>query len=228
MERGRTVLVLGQAGSGKTSSLRNLNPSETLIIMSHDKELPFPGWANNYVYDKIEKGKGCILICKNFDTLKSTLIKLFKEGISFKNIVFDDFQFYSQRDLFGKAEEKNFDKWIVLAKNISDILLNIIGVSYLRKVNLIILWHANSDDVAREKGTMVKTGSKFIDEKLTIESLFTTVLLATVQDGEYLFQTNSTGETTNIKSPMGAFDLFIPNDINYVLKRLDDYSKGNV
>ena len=75
---------------------------------------------------------------------------------------------------------------------------------------------------------MVKTSSKFIDEKMTIEGLFTTVLKTVISDNEYKFQTNSTGGTTSIKSPRGVFEMLIPNDLDYVLKQLDKYDNGEL
>ena len=220
---GQAILVLGTSGTGKTSSIQNLNPKETLILMSQFKPLPFQGWAKNYSVDKFEKDKGCILVCENFEKLHKVLDNILSKPLPYKNIILDDFQFYTQRDVFTRADEKGFDKWIDLAKNISDVLMKIISGAYAKKLNLVIMWHSNTELIAEEKGTMVKTSSKFIDEKMTIEGLFTTVLLTTIQDGEYKFQTNSTGATNSVKSPKGVFKLYIPNDLNYVLSQLDKY-----
>ena len=212
----------------KTSSIEKLKPSETMILMSQFKPLPFSGWVKNYSVDKIEKGKGCILVCENFEKLNKTLDTIFSKNLPFKNVILDDFQFYTQRDVFSRADEKGFDKWIDLAKNISDSLMKIISGAFSTRKNLIIMWHSNTETVAEEKGTMVKTSSKFIDEKMTIEGLFTTVLKTVIIDNEYKFQTNSTGGTTSIKSPRGVFEMFIPNDLDYVLKQLDKYDNGEL
>ncbi len=228
MGNGQAILVLGMSGTGKTTSIEKLNPKETLILMSQFKPLPFAGWVKNYSINNVEKGKGCILTCENFEKLEKTLDFVFSKKLPFKNIILDDFQFYTQRDVFSRADEKNFDKWIDLAKSISDTLIKIIGGAFTNKLNLIIMWHSNTPTIAEEKGTLVKTSSKFIDEKLTVESLFTTVLLTNVQDGEYRFQTNSTGGITSVKSPRGVFDLYIPNDLDFVLKQLEKYDKGEL
>lgn len=225
---GQAILILETSGTGKTSSIQSLNPKETLILMSQFKPLPFGGWAKNYSVDKFEKDKGCILVCENFDKLNKVLDNILSKPLPYKNIILDDFQFYTQRDVFARADEKGFDKWIDLAKNISDVLMKIISGAYTKKLNLVIMWHSNTELIAEEKGTLVKTSSKFIDEKMTIEGLFTTVLLTTIQDGEYKFQTNSTGTTTSIKSPLGVFDLYIPNDLNFVLNQLNKYDNGEL
>lgn len=225
---GQSILMLGRSGTGKTSSIRNLKPQDTLILMSQFKPLPFAGWAKNYSIDKAEKGKGMILVCDNFEKLNKTLDSLFSKDVAFKNIILDDFQFYTQKDVFSRADEKGFDKWIDLAKNISDILLKIIAGAYTNNKNLIVMWHSNTELDTKERGTMVKTSSKFIDEKMTVESLFTTVLKTEIQDGEYYFLTNSTEDITSIKSPRGVFDLYIPNDLNFVLEQLIKYDNGEL
>ena len=222
---GQTVLILGHSGTGKTSSIKNLEPKETLILMAQFKPLPFKGWANNYSINKIEEGKGCILINDDFPSLIKKIETINEKNLSFKNIIIDDFQFYAQRDVFSNADEKGFNKWIDLAKTISEVLMKVILLSLSKNLNIAIFWHCNTDTVAEEKGTLVKTSSKFIDEKLTVESLFTTVLKTEVQDGKYMFRTNSSGDTIGIKSPAGVFEGLIPNDLNYVFSSLTEYSQ---
>ena len=112
-----------------------------MILMSQFKPLPFSGWVKNYSVDKIEKGKGCILVCENFEKLNKTLDTIFSKNLPFKNVILDDFQFYTQRDVFSRADEKGFDKWIDLAKNISDSLMKIISGAFSTRKNLIIMWH---------------------------------------------------------------------------------------
>ena len=41
--------VVGNAGSGKSTSMRNLDPKTTFIINVAGKPLPFKGWKKNYV-----------------------------------------------------------------------------------------------------------------------------------------------------------------------------------
>ena len=165
------------------------------------------------------------MINDDFPSLIKKIETINEKNLSFKNIIIDDFQFYAQRDVFSKADEKGFNKWIDLAKTISEVLMKVILLSLSKNLNIAIFWHCNTDTVAEEKGTLVKTSSKFIDEKLTVESLFTTVLKTEVQDGKYMFRTNSSGDTIGIKSPAGVFEGLIPNDLNYVFSSLTEYSQ---
>ena len=38
------LLVLGEPGTGKSSSLEYLDPKSTFVICSDEKALPFKGW----------------------------------------------------------------------------------------------------------------------------------------------------------------------------------------
>lgn len=44
----RVICVMGESGSGKTTSLRNLNPEETYIIDADKKGLSWRGWKKQY------------------------------------------------------------------------------------------------------------------------------------------------------------------------------------
>ena len=228
LEYGQAVLVVGRSGSGKTYSLRNLKPDETLIVMSNFKPLIFSRWAKDYSLNKYEKGKGLIKVCENFEGLKEFLDVLESKNLPFKNIIFDDFQYYSQRDVFTKADEKGFDKFIGLGMNIATAITRITNLSYTRQKNIAVLWHSNTETIAEEKGTMVQTSSKFIDEKFVVEGVFNVVLKTEIVEGEHKFKTNSDNNLLSIKSPEGVFDLYIDNDLNYVYNQLEKNDRGEL
>lgn len=228
MEFGQAILVVGRSGSGKTYSLRNLDPKDTLIVMSKFKPLMFRGSSKKYSLNKYEKGKGMIRVCNSFEELDRVITSFEKSKIPFKNIIFDDFQYYSQRDVFTRADEKGFDKFIGLAMNIYNAIARITNLSYSQGKNVVVFWHSNTLTLAEEKGTLVQTSSKFIDEKFVVEGVFNVVLKTEIVEGEYKFKTNSDNGLLSIKSPEGVFDLYIDNDIDYVIKKLDEYVKGEL
>lgn len=212
----------------KTYSLRNLKPQDTIIIMSKFKPLVFKNWKNNFSINKLEKGKGLIKICKNFEDLNKFINILITKKLPFKNIIFDDFQYYSQLDVFTRADEKGFDKFIGLAMNIQKSLDLITTLPYILGANIAIFWHSNTETLAEEKGTLVQTSSKFIDEKFVVEGIFNTVLKTEIVDGYYKFKTNSDNNLLSIKSPAGVFDLYIDNDLNYVFNQLSKFDRGEL
>ena len=44
----QSTLIIAESGSGKSTSIRNLEPKETFIINIANKPLPFRGWKKNY------------------------------------------------------------------------------------------------------------------------------------------------------------------------------------
>ena len=225
MKLGQAVLVVGRSGSGKTYSLRNLKPQDTLIVMSKFKPLIFKGWTKNFSMGKPENGKGMIKVCNNFEELHNFLNTLeSSKNLPFRNIIFDDCQYYSQLDVFTKADEKGFDKFIWLGMNIHSALVRMTNLSYTKGLNVAVFWHSNTQTLAEEKGTLVQTSSKFIDEKFVVEGIFNTVLKTEIVEGDYKFKTNSDNNLLSIKSPYGVFDLYIDNDLNYVFEELEKFS----
>lgn len=67
-----------------------------------------------------------------------------------------------------------------------------------------------------------KTIGKMLDNQLTLEGLFSIVLLADANDGKYKFITQSNGMTT-AKSPMDMFELEIDNDLKFVDDTIREY-----
>jgi hypothetical protein len=89
-----------------------------------------------------------------------------------------------------------------------------------KDVTVYFLAHIERDQDGNEK---IKTIGKLLDEKITIEGMFTIVLKATVSDGVYTFSTQSNGHDT-VKSPIGMFpSMMIDNDLWYVDKKIREY-----
>lgn len=227
MKTGQAILVLGSTGSGKSSSLRNLEPKDTIILTKEFKPLPFPGWKNKWnvsTMEKYDKNKGYIKVCNSFTELIEFVEKLGE--LPFKNIVIDDFQFFTQSSVFERVYDKGFDKWVELGSNIFISLKSLIALTYTKGKNIILINHSNTDTVTEARGTRVKTSSKFIDDTVTVESLFTNVIMALKRDEDYVFQTNSQIDGEFLKSPMGALPMYIDNDIQKVIELLDKYDNG--
>jgi len=91
---------------------------------------------------------------------------------------------------------------------------------------IFFIYHSETDKKGKEK---IKTAGQLIDQYVTMEGLFTTVLYAESEFNpltskiEYFFKTNSDGRNT-AKSPFGMFDdLKIPNDLGLVAKKVREY-----
>ena len=61
-----------------------------------------------------------------------------------------------------------------------------------------------------------------LDNQLTVEGLFSIVLLCQVEGSEHFFITNSDGSNP-AKSPMEMFEMRIPNDLKFVDTTIREY-----
>ena len=200
-------MILGQSGTGKTASLRNLDPAHTLLIQAVKKPLPFrsKGWA---WFDKEANPHGNIFVTDK----ATTIIKLMR-GTKRSVIVLDDFQYILANEFMRRVLDKEsgnaaFAKYNEIAHNAWSILMAASQLADDKRV--YILGHTQEDDAGRIKA---KTIGKLLDEKITIEGLLTIVLRTAVINGQYLFSTRNSGADT-VKTPMGLFeDEHIENDL---------------
>lgn len=205
------VMVLGESGTGKSTSLRNLKPEETLLIQAVRKPLPFraAGWAP---YNKVTK-KGQIITTDTPAHIEGAM-----RTIDRPVVVVDDFQYVLANEFMRRSDEKGFEKFTDIGRHAWDILRAAADLADTRRV--YILAHTASDEFGRTK---MKTIGKLLDEKITPEGLVTIVLRTVVRDGQYLFATQNSGSDTT-KSPMGMFaDLLIDNDLAAVDSAICDY-----
>lgn len=165
-------------------------------------------------------GKGKRLVTDNYDKIIGCL-KYLNNNKDIKNIIIDDFQYVISNEFMVRAKEKGFDKFTEMAQHYY-VIIEV--ASRLREdLNIFFLSHNEQ----KEDGTSkVKTIGKLLDEKITIEGLFTIVLNTVIQDNKYYFQTQNNGFNTT-KSPLGMFDeQLIENDLKLVTEKINEYYGG--
>lgn len=215
---GIPVLIIGESGNGKSTSLRNLNPEDCILIQAVKKPLPFKNswkpWNDAELKGSIIVNDNSAIICK--------AIKYFPT-IGKKIIIIDDFQYtmaneFMRRVLDKESGNQAFAKYNEIARAAWDIFMA--AQSAPDDVIVYVLAHSQTDD----RGiTKCKTIGKLLDEKITIEGLFTIVMKAAKRDGKYLFTTQNDSYDT-VKTPMGMFDAeTIDNDLNYVTQTIKSY-----
>lgn len=208
------TMILGESGTGKSTSMRNLDAGETLLIQSIPKVLPFPRAREWKLWDK-EKKEGNVFVTDQADTILQ-LIKQTKRKI----IVIDDFQYVMANEFMRRSGERGFDKFTEIGRNAWNILMQMSALKPDKRI--YVMWHPDVDQMGRVK---TKTIGKMLEDKITPEGMFTIVLRTYVEDaasGKYYFHTQSNGSDP-AKSPMGMFEFQVDNDLKMVDDKIVEY-----
>lgn len=197
---GIPVLILGESGSGKSTSMRNFAPDQVAVFNVVSKPLPFRGklkMVNAPTYGQIKSGVS--------------------SGTA-PSYVIDDSQYLMANEFFDRAMEKGYDKYTELGLHFRDLLEHIV-LNTPKDCIVYLLHHVETDANGRLKA---KTIGKMLDEKLTVEGLFSIVLLCRAEKDKHVFITQGQGLST-AKSPMDMFPPEIDNDLAFVDKRIREY-----
>lgn len=212
----KVICIMGESGSGKTTSMRNLNPTETFYIDCDGKGLAWKGWRNQY--NKENKNYFC---SRDIPKIERVISKVSEERPEVQVVVVDTLNTCMADKEVKGMKENGYGKWIDLTQFVWNLIETAVG----KRDDLTIIFIMHSETIRDDFGytfTRIRTNGRKM-EKLVLESLFSTVLLAKrLDDGRYIFETQAKNSTA--KSPMGAFESFeIDNDIVKVIKALEEF-----
>ncbi|MDH3382056.1 MAG: ATP-binding protein [Flavobacteriaceae bacterium] len=206
------ILIIGESGSGKSVSIRNLNCNNTRIIKIIDKPFPF----------KEKETKLTSFVSDNWNKVITAINKV-DENKEIKTLVIDDFQYLMSNEFIRRVDEKGWDKFNDIAYHTWSILDR--AAKCRSDLDIIFLTHSNTDDYGKSR---CKTIGKLLDEKICIEGLFTIVFHSKIIEDKYVFQTQSDSSTI-AKTPIGMFEeKYIPNDLNNILNEINKYYDKNI
>ena len=198
------ILIMGESGTGKSTSMRNCDPATTAVVNPVGKPLPF-------------KAKFDML---NNETDARKITRYMKEQAAAgkKLIVVDDFQYILAVPYMNRIKETGWDKYNDFGANYFEI----IDVCKDLPDDVVVVYMTHLETL--DNGlTTVKLIGKLLREKITIEGLFTVVLRTGVNEGKYYFYTQNSGKDT-VKSPLGMFPVYaIENDLAYVVDKVRNY-----
>ena len=218
----KLIGIVGATGTGKSTSIKHLNPKETYIINTAKKELPFKGAEKLYNPEN-----------KNYKEIDEIVeitrqIKLISEKAPhIKNVILEDSNYIMGFNMVKKATETGFTKFSIMAKDMVTLLTE------ARKLrdDLKIFYFSHPEEIMDDGAIIsykMKTAGKLLDNQIVLEGLFTVALYTHIDEDN---QGNTTYEfVTNrwkkypAKSPDGMFPSNrIPNDLKQVCQHIDEY-----
>ena len=200
---GIPVLLLGNSGTGKSASMRNLDPTKYGLVNPAKKLLPFKSDKKSLNSDDYKK------ITEVLARASSNIV------------VIDDAQYLMANAWMRRAQEKGYDKYTEIGLDFFNLIEFVVNQMPPEK----IVYFMGHTEIDTNGNTKFKTIGKMLDEKITIEGLFTIVLRTYVQRDprQFFFSTQNDG-TDTVKTPMGMFAAsLIDNDLQIVDKAIRDY-----
>lgn len=197
------VMILGESGTGKSASLRNFQPEEVAVIDVSGKPLPF-------------RTKLPILKTDSYHMIRKALLA----NKTIPAFVVDDAQYLMANEFMRRSSERGYDKFSEIAFNFWSLIQEIVVQQMPEHQIVYFLMHTDTTDDGLVRA---KTIGKLLNEKISLEGLFTIVLRTNVNDGVYTFRTVNSGSDT-VKAPMGMFSASeIDNDLKQVDKTIREY-----
>ena len=202
---GIPVLILGESGSGKSASLRNFEPEDVSIFNVAAKPMPF-------------RKKLPTRSTSDYGLITASIAQSQK-----KAFVIDDSQYLMCFESFARAKDTGFNKFTDIALHFYNLVQFIINKTP-PDVIVYFLHHTETD--SNTSKTKAKTMGKMLDNQLTLEGLFSIVLMCVTDGKKHSFITQSDGFTT-AKSPMEMFPDVIDNDLKVVDQTIREYYELN-
>ena len=223
------IAIVGESGTGKSTSIRNLNPKETFIISTTGKRPGIKGALKKYpTFTKTDTGYvGNFVTTSSVDKIATILKYINTKRPDIKTIIIDDYQYIMGFEAMDKADQKGYEKFTQMAQHAYQVLKE--AMNMRDDLYVVVSTHSENTGDRINPFFKIKTLGKMIDSTITLEGLFTYVFFTSIQRDEdgnpsYKFMTNSDGTTTG-KSPMGLFDeLYIDNDLKLVIDRIEEYN----
>ncbi len=217
------VFLVGKSGMGKSTSLRNLNHDETVIINTDQKALPFKNFSARYSEEKRNYRK-----TSDINIVISTLQKV-NTLPHVKTVIVDTWSRIMTDTVMSQSfrAEKGFDKWSKMAAAQYD-LINTINDVMRDDIIVYLLAHPEThyDDAgfsSERIGVQGKMLERFVPESFSTIVLYAEIVKTSGQPNRHVFRTVSSGNDT-CKTPLEMFEeSLIDNDLVEVNNTIREY-----
>lgn len=152
-------IILGKSGTGKSTSIKGLDPKETIVINVLGKRLPFKG--SGALYSKENKNH---FIVDNYQQLITLLQQIDAGCPNVKNVILDDIIYVMRKEYFQRAKETGYGKYTELAMHFQQI----INTCEKMRIDTNVFFIMHSEDVQSDKTTVgykVSTIGQLLDNQ---------------------------------------------------------------
>lgn len=189
------VLVIAKSGTGKSSSIRELKPTEAAVVLCSGKDLPFRHDLKTFVPSGY-----------------ADVINIIQKSTK-PMIIIDDANYLMSFEEMSRVNETGYGKFTQMAANMFGVFKAILDKKS-DQVFYVMAHQAEPDDKSDDQ-LRFKTTGKMLSEKVVLEGLTNIVISTEFKEGEFLFRVQTDGK--GVKTPLGMFDTpTIPNDLKLV------------
>ena len=227
------ISLAGLSNSGKSTSLKYLNPEETFIISCTNKQLQIPGFRKKYPKVSVDNGKlyGNWLISSNYENIEKIMKAVSKTRPEISVIVIDDANYLLSNETFENALIKGYEKFNVLAKNYYDLIQT---CQNLRDdLTVVFISHVENFGTEIDPEYRLWTTGKMLTNQVNLDGLFSYIIYSERYiddkgDGEvkYRFKTRTDGNDT-CRSVAGCFeDKYIEPNMKLIIDTINKFELG--
>lgn len=223
------ICVAGQSNSGKSTSLRTLDPKSTFIISCTNKQPQIPGFRKKYPKVEIKDKKlvGNWYVQNKYDKIESILDLISKTRPEIKVVVLDDINYLLSNETFENATTKGYEKFTLMAKNYYDLLTD---CQLLRDdLTIVVISHTENFGTELDPQYRLWTTGKMLTNQINLDGMFSYIIyserVVDDVDGEvhYRFKTRTDGNDT-CRSVAGCFeDKYIEPDMKLVIDTINTF-----
>ena len=226
------ITLCGFSNSGKSTSLKYLDPKSTFIISCTNKQLQIPGFRKKYPKVSIENGKlsGNWYVNSNYTQIEKVLEIISKTREEVKVIVLDDANYLLSSETFQNALTKGYEKFSIMAKNYYDL----IQFCQNLRDDLTVVFISHLENYGTEIDPLYRmwTTGKMLTTQINLDGLFSYIIYSErfIDDvsGEvnYRFKTRTDGNDT-CRSVAGCFeDKYIEPNMKFVIDSINKFENG--
>lgn len=225
------ICLAGLSNTGKSTSLKYLEPSETFIVSCTNKQLQIPGFRKKYIKVSIEDNKlvGNWLISNDYARIAKILKVVSQSRPDIKTVVIDDLNYLLSNEIMNSAEEKGFEKFTRQAKNYYDIINN--AQNLRDDLTVVMISHIINDGTDIEPFWKLYTSGKMLDKTVNLDGLFSYIIYTDKyvdenDEVQYRFMTKTNGNDT-CRSVAGCFaDKYIEPNMKLVIDTINKFESG--